>query len=582
MRRAVLSLGAVAVILLSSFCGMQIVTDSGCGEPIGGTAGPLSWTIENGFTLSVTGEGNMPNYGSTEPPWKQYHETITGIAVGEGVTRLGVSAFAGMDHVASVSLPESLATIDNNCFEDCTALESIVIPDGVTSPGRSTFRNCTSLQSAVFGDGTTYVGQYTFQGCTSLESVILGSSVNSVGDYCFQGCTSLSDVSFNEGMTSIGQYCFQGCTSLEHVDLPSTLVEMKGYSFSGSGLTEIVIPDSCNEVWRYSFKDCASLVSVDYPADITYIGIGCFQGCTSLETFVFGGSETEIRDNAFNGCTLLFDCWLPESLATIGNNAFKNCQALPDVTFYENVTSIGSYAFQNCYAMEEATFGSSVSTVGTGAFQGCSQLATVYDASSLGLTAGASDYGYAARYASEVIPVEPYTVSYTASDGLYAVQTVYASGEDVSFRIRPADAEREGYAFDGWTDGTGLYEHYGTVTLPVDNLDLEATWASLVILVEADDQETVDGSPVSYRFEITGEGRMQVSIGSVTGGEATLDGNTVSFVPSDTDTTVLAEITIIVTNGHASADLTTEVLVDPVFDFTNHPSDGSLAGEVIT
>ncbi len=73
MRRTVLSIGAVAVILLSSFCGMQIVTDSGCGEPIGGTAGPLSWTIENGFTLSVTGEGNMPNYGSTEPPWKQYH-----------------------------------------------------------------------------------------------------------------------------------------------------------------------------------------------------------------------------------------------------------------------------------------------------------------------------------------------------------------------------------------------------------------------------------------------------------------------------------------------------------------------------
>ena len=242
MRRAVLSLGAVAVILLSSFCGMQIVSDSGCGEPIGGTAGPLSWTIENGFTLSVTGEGNMPNYGSTEPPWKQYHETITGIAVGEGVTRLGVSAFAGMDHVTTATLPESLTLIENNCFEDCTALESIVIPDGVTSPGRSTFRNCTSLQSAIIGDGATYIGQYTFSGCTALESVILGSSVNSVGDYCFQGCTSLSDVSFNEGMTSIGQYCFQGCTALEHVDLPSTLVEMKGYCFSGSGLTETSSP----------------------------------------------------------------------------------------------------------------------------------------------------------------------------------------------------------------------------------------------------------------------------------------------------------------------------------------------------
>ena len=75
---------------------------------------------------------------------------------------------------------------------------------------------------------------------------------------------------------------------------------------------------------------------------------------------------------------------------------------------------------------------------------------------------------------------------------------------------------------------------------------------------------------------------MQASISSVTGGEASLNGYTVSFVPDETDTTVNATIILTVTNGHASADLTTEVLVDPVFDFTNHPSDGTLAGEVIT
>ena len=50
---------------------MQIVTDSGCGEPVGGTVGPLSWSIEDGFTLSVTGEGNMPSYSSTEQSSKQ-------------------------------------------------------------------------------------------------------------------------------------------------------------------------------------------------------------------------------------------------------------------------------------------------------------------------------------------------------------------------------------------------------------------------------------------------------------------------------------------------------------------------------
>lgn len=97
MRRAVLSVIAAAVILPSAFCGMRIVGDSRNGEPVGGTAGPLEWNIIDGFTLSITGEGNMPSYSSTEPPWKQYHGTITGIVVGEGVTKLGVNAFAGMN-----------------------------------------------------------------------------------------------------------------------------------------------------------------------------------------------------------------------------------------------------------------------------------------------------------------------------------------------------------------------------------------------------------------------------------------------------------------------------------------------------
>ena len=73
---------------------------------------------------------------------------------------------------------------------------------------------------------------------------------------------------------------------------------------------------------------------------------------------------------------------------------------------------------------------------------------------------------------------------------------------------------------------------------------------------------------------------MSVQLVSCTGGTATLDGYEVTFVPSDTDSTVDAEIVITVTNGHATSELTTGVLVDPVFGFTNFPSDGALAGEV--
>ena len=581
MRKAILSAGAIAVVLMSVFCAMQIPAGNSIGEVTdSGTAGHLSWTLE-GNILTVSGEGTMPSYSSATAPWAAYSDIVTDLVIEYGVTSVGNSAFKDMAALRTVSFPDSLTLIDNSAFEGCTSVEEIEIPDSVTSPGRNTFRNCTSLQSVVIGDGATYVGQYCFSGCSALESVTLGSSVLSVGDYTFQNCTSLSEIDLPEGLTSIGQYCFQNCTALESIDLPSTLTEMKGYSFSGSGLTEIVIPDSCTEVWRYSFYNCASLVSVQYPAHITYVGVSCFQNCTSLETFVFGGSETEIRDNAFNGCTSLSDAWLPESMVTLGNNAFKNCRSLTEAIFYEDVTSIGNYAYQNCYALGSVTFGSDVSSIGNGCFNGCT-IPEVRNASGLGLEAGAITYGSTARNCQEIEAVEPYTVSYAALEATIGTQTVYASGEDVSFRVRPADPQREGYAFDGWTDGFVLVPHYGTVTLPVDDLNLDATWASLVIVLEADDQETVTGNSITYLISVTGEGRMSLELTSCTGGTATLDGYEVTFVPSDTDSTVDAEIVVTITNGHATSQLSTGVLIDPVFDFTNFPSDGSLAGEVIT
>lgn len=581
MNKAILSAVTVTAVLLSVFCAMQIPAGDGIGEVTdSGTAGRLSWTLE-GNVLTVSGEGTMPSYSSATAPWSTYSDIVTDLVIEYGVTSIGNSAFKDMTTLRTVSLPDSLTLIDNSGFEGCSSLESIEIPDSVTSPGRSTFRNCTSLQSAIIGDGATYVGQYCFSGCSALESVTLGSSVASVGDYTFQNCTSLSEIVLPEGLTSIGQYCFQNCTALDSIDLPSTLLEMKGYSFSGSGLTGIVIPDSCTEVWRYSFYNCASLVSVVYPSNITYVGVSCFQNCTALETFVFGGSETEIRENAFNGCTSLNDAWLPESLQTVGNNAFKNCRSLTEAIFYENVTSIGNYAYQNCYALDSVTFGSNVSNIGTGCFNGCS-IPEVRNASGLGLEAGAITYGSAARNCQEIETVEPYTASYTAEEAIFATQTVYASGEDVSFRVRPADPQRDGYAFDGWTDGSVTVSRYGTVTLPVSDLSLDATWASLVIALTADDQETISGNSVTYLLSVTGEGRMSLELTSCTGGTATLDGYEVTFVPSDTDSTVDGSVTVTITNGHATTELTTEVLVDPVFDFTNLPSDGSLAEEVIT
>lgn len=86
----------------------------------------------------------------------------------EGVTNIGLGAFAGCTGLTSIVLPESVTYIDGNAFNECVNLESIVIPEGVTFIGGSVFCNCRSLTSIVIPGKVTSIGDMTFMGCEKL------------------------------------------------------------------------------------------------------------------------------------------------------------------------------------------------------------------------------------------------------------------------------------------------------------------------------------------------------------------------------------------------------------------------------
>ena len=574
VRNTVLAVGAIAVVLLSAFCGIVVANGSDLGEPISGTAGPLTWTIEGGFTLHVSGAGAVPTYSSSaNQPWAQYSETIHDIVIDEGVTQIGKYAFSDMPNVTSVSLPDSLVSILDNVFQNDTSLEEIIISDSVTTLGRYCFDGCSSLERVWIGDGATYVARYLFNNCSSLTDVHIGSSAASVGNYTFCNCTSLETIDIPSNVTSIGTYAFYGCTNLSEVALHEGLLEIQSYAFASSGITHIEIPDSCTEVWQNCFRDCSSLVSVKYPVDITYVGVSCFLNCTSLESIEFGDSVTEIRDTAFQGCSSLSDCWLPESLQTIGKSSFKNCSSLTEAIFYENVTSIGQYAYQNT-GLTSVTVGSNVSSIGNGCFNGCN-IPEVRNASTLDLEAGAITYGSIARNCQEIEIVDPYTVDYNDRGDTIATQTAYSSTDELTFRIRPADPVRDDYAFLGW-EYDSLDGRYDTVTLPVDDATLEARWATLTITVTADGQSTLTDSPITFTITVEAEGIMSYSC-STEIGSASINETTITYDPGETDSTVESEITVTIGNGYTSVAVPITVLVDPVLIFINSSEEGIIS-----
>jgi len=98
----------------------------------GGTTGPLTWQLTGtapNFTLTISGEGEMPDYDINYdlPPWYEYRESIIAVVIENGVVTIGAQAFYYCNAL-SVTIPNSVTTIGNGAFRACEALTSITLP----------------------------------------------------------------------------------------------------------------------------------------------------------------------------------------------------------------------------------------------------------------------------------------------------------------------------------------------------------------------------------------------------------------------------------------------------------------------
>ena len=87
----------------------------------------------------------------------------------------GSVAYEGVDYV--------VATIRENAFRDCSGLTSITIPNSVTSIEYRAFYNCSGLTSLTIPNSVTSIGDRAFYGCSCLTSISIPNSVTCIGEY---------------------------------------------------------------------------------------------------------------------------------------------------------------------------------------------------------------------------------------------------------------------------------------------------------------------------------------------------------------------------------------------------------------
>ena len=239
--------------------------------------------------------------------------SLTSISIPESVTSIGGSAFKGCSSLTSISIPESVTSIGGGVFYGCSALTKVEIlcrirsfpyyrSSSVTYDGF--FEGCSSLTSISIPESVTSIETEAFYNCRSLTSISIPKSVTSIGGSAFSGCSSLTSINIPESVTSIGNYTFSGCSSLTSIIIPESVTKIEDGAFEGcSSLTSINIPESVTSIGEQAFYGCSSLASINIPESVTSIGDYAFERCSSLtSTYIKATSLSTYGSNVFYGC----------------------------------------------------------------------------------------------------------------------------------------------------------------------------------------------------------------------------------------------------------------------------------------
>lgn len=247
------------------------------------------------YSYKILNDGTLRLY--------QYEGTDTNIVVpdtidGRKVTVLGNSTFqycTQASDIESVTLPDSLTTIEKNAFYNCEKLKSVTIPQNVSSIGLAAFVEGLSESSlteikvdpenpyfsekdgVVFSkdgtklivfpsgrsgdyqipDGTVSVGDYAFYYCVNVSSITVPGSVRSLGEGAFGNCSSLTKAVLNEGLEEIGEYAFQSSSGICDIIIPASVksVGKNGLRLSSGCRIRVLSTDT---VWADdAFRDSA-------------------------------------------------------------------------------------------------------------------------------------------------------------------------------------------------------------------------------------------------------------------------------------------------------------------------------------
>ncbi len=391
-------------------------------EAINGSAKP-----DFEYVSAADGEIRITEYYGEEPELD-----IPSEVDGLKVTALDAGVFAEHDELLHVTIPNGVTNIGNMAFRNCSNLETVTIPKSVEKIGNETFSGCSGVTLIVaYGsyaedycirhnfnymysdemmdtdeesieaaysyieqeDGSIWITGYNrlavdliipdeiggkcvsgigaeaFAERASLSSITIPKSVTHIDKKAFYSCKNLYEINGIEGLFSIGERAFYECCSLDGIELPEGIQTVGREAFSCSGISDIYMPHTIEDIGSGVFAWCKSLAFVEFADGIRTIPEDMFHGCNILDSVTIPGSVENIGEEAFYECSTLHSITLNAGLKHIGTRAFARCAAIKHIELPDGLETIDTQAFATCTELKRVVLPSSVSELGYAVFE---------------------------------------------------------------------------------------------------------------------------------------------------------------------------------------------------------------------
>lgn len=208
------------------------------------------------------------------------------------------------------TIPSGIRVIASNAFA-YSSMNSIVIPEGVEVIMSNAFQAAIGLTSITIPESMACIEEMAFNGCSNMASF--------VGKYASEDGRSL---------IVDGTLIAFAPVQMTHYDIPEGVTRIGGGVFYNLPLLSVTIPVGVTSIGGNAFGLCLGLTQVSLPGSVEEIADGAFQCCINLEQIDLGEGLKVLGNWVFNQCEKLISVTIPASVTVLGDMLFCYCTHL--------------------------------------------------------------------------------------------------------------------------------------------------------------------------------------------------------------------------------------------------------------